>query len=140
MHNAQCLEKQLCIMLVLAEPSFFTQSPEERDSLFDAVLSKTFGAVWAKLNKLVPFDCDLVAQIAKAKDLRNNLAHNYFWKHAADLLNPKKQELLIEELTEMADLFNDLDNHLTKITDIYSAQLGITEEQIAIELEKLKEQ
>ena len=55
MHNAQCLEKQLAIMLALADPEFFTKCSQVRDSLFDAALSETFGAIWKKLSAVVPF-------------------------------------------------------------------------------------
>ena len=95
MHNAQCLEKQLAIMLALADPGFFTECPQVRGSLFDAALSETFGAIWKKLSAVVPFGKDVVDRIYEAKTARNHLAHNYFWQHAADLLDARKQELSI---------------------------------------------
>lgn len=138
MHNAQCLEKQLALMLALSAPNFFTQNPEERDLLFDKALTEPFGKIWNKLRTVVPFDSDLVNQISKAKTVRNHLAHNYFWEHAADLLSEAGQEKLIADLTAAADQFKNLDDRLTKIIDAYSQQIGITEEVITLEVEKLK--
>ena len=138
MHNAQCLEKQLAIMLALADPGFFTECPQVRGSLFDAALSETFGAIWKKLSAVV--GKDVVDRIYEAKTARNHLAHNYFWQHAADLLDARKQESLIEELTAIANRFKKLDDELVRITEAYVYRMGVTEEQISHELELLKSQ
>lgn len=138
MHNAQCLEKQLALMLTLSTPTFFTQNPKERDFLFDKALSEPFGKIWNKLRTVVPFDKNLIDQISKARTIRNHLAHNYFWEHAADLLSEEGQEKMIFELTATAERFKNLDDRLTKIIDAYSQQIGITEKMIATEIEKLK--
>lgn len=76
----------------------------------------------------------------KQKTARNYLAHNYFWQHAADLLDARKQELLIEELTAIANRFKKLDDELVRITEAYAYRMGVTEEQISHELELLKSQ
>ena len=140
MHNAQCLEKQLAIMLALADPEFFAKCPQVRNSLFDAALSEIFCAIWKKLSAVVPFGKDVADRIYEAKTARNYLAHNYFWQHAADLLDARKQELLIEELTAIANRFKKLDDELVRITEAYAYRMGVTEEQISHELELLKSQ
>ncbi len=137
-HNAQCLEKQLAIMLALAEPTFFTKTPKDRDSLFDHVLSKSFGPIWNKLRTIVPFESTLVSKISRARKLRNYLIHDYFWDHAADLLNDEGQELLISELSDAANLFNEIDETLIDIVYAYSSRLGVTEETIKHGIEKLR--
>lgn len=127
-------------MLALADPGFFTECPQVRGSLFDAALSETFGAIWKKLSAVVPFGKDVVDRIYEAKTARNHLAHNYFWQHAADLLDARKQESLIEELTAIANRFKKLDDELVRITEAYVYRMGVTEEQISHELELLKSQ
>ncbi|MEY8314499.1 hypothetical protein, partial [Adlercreutzia muris] len=61
-------------------------------------------------------------------------------QHAADLLDARKQELLIEELTAIANRFKKLDDELVRITEAYAYRMGVTEEQISHELELLKSQ
>lgn len=136
-HNAQCLEKQLGIMLVLAEPHFCSRCSEERGSLFDTVLSRSFGAIWKRLQAAVPFRSDLVERISEAKRRRNYLVHDYFWDHAADLFDAKKQEMLICELTTMADYFSEVDDELAEITSKYAHCIGVTEDAVTSELERL---
>lgn len=97
-------------------------------------------AIWKKLSAVVPFGKDVADRIYEAKTVRNYLAHNYFWQHAADLLDPRKQESLIEELTAMANRFKKLDDELVRITDAYAYRMGMTEEQISHEEELLKSQ
>ncbi len=138
MHNAQCLEKQLCIMLALADPEYFTMLPTEQNDLFDICLSKTMGNAWSKLKEIVPFAEDLRQRIGDAKIQRNYLAHDYFWVNAIPLTIDSGQESMIRELTEAAETFNGLDAELTSITEAYIAHFGITEEFILNDVKHLQ--
>lgn len=138
MHNAQCLEKQLCIMLALADPECLTMLPAERDDLFDICLSKTMGGAWSKLKEIAPFAEDLYQRIESAKLQRNYLAHNYFWVNAISLTIDSGQESMIRELTEMTETFKELDAELTSITEAYVAHFGITEDFILNNIKHLQ--
>ncbi len=138
MHNAQCLEKQLCIMLALAEPEYLTMLPAERNNLFDICLSKTMGNAWSKIKEIVPFAEDLYQRIEDAKLQRNYLAHNYFWVNATSLTVDSGRESMIRELTEIAEILSELDAELTSITEAYIAHFGITEELILNDVKQMQ--
>lgn len=130
MHNAQCLEKQIGILLVLAEPNIFELDAVKRESLFDVALSKTFGKAWTRLQKTVPFGEDVIQRVARAREIRNELAHNYFWLHAADLLSETGKERMIGELTVYADELSAVEKDLTMLSDCFMLRCGVTEEAI----------
>ena len=65
------------------------------------------------------------------------LAHRYFSDRSIDLLSESGREMMVEELQEVSESFHSLDELFTQRTMEYVETIGITQELIDLELNRL---
>jgi hypothetical protein len=135
MYYAQVLERTLANAITMAQ----TKSKEfgTRDD-FDLAMLSSPGATMGKLlGRLTPFvadDVELVADLERALDLRNEFAHHFFWKHAVDADSRAGRERMIAASVEARDRFWSMTERLEPVLRRFLASLGISHEMYAREV------
>lgn len=138
-YEAQCVERQLGILLATTlNPRFFQSSPEERDRFFDTEFAKTLGQMLTALRARTTLAPTLEPRLRQALELRNWLAHNYFGERADSILSWDGRERMISELQETADFLASVDVELTTISEQWLQRAGISKKKIEVEMEKYK--
>ena len=138
MYQAQCLERQLAIILATKYgPGPFNVSRTEFDNIFENLFSKSFGQLVSNITKLSALSQDEEEQLKKALERRNWLAHRYFWERAVDLLSDSGRASMIDELQETADLFDRLDEFFTSKTVDWAKSVGISQDMLNEQLVRL---
>ena len=138
-YQAQCVERQIGILIASAlNRDFLRTSPEERDSFFDVEFAKTLGQLMRALSEMMPLNPELEPRLKRALQLRNWLAHDYFWQRAGSILTDDGRERMIAELQETADFFGTLDAELTAMSDKWLDRVGISRQVIEREMQKYK--
>ena len=84
MYQAQCLEKQLVV--VLSGP--YSPTPDKLtrgriDDLMDTNLEQTFGALAKEVKSRTTLPTDTDEKLDRAVEDRNWLAHHYWWDRAS---------------------------------------------------------
>ena len=137
MYHSQCVEKQIWLMLSSMYNQEFIQVPsEDRDDFFGRNISKTLGQMARELEDKSYLSETLETRLRKAVNLRNKLAHSYFYKRAKDILQLEGRGKMIIELNEVADFLNKLDEELTQTLKMWMNKMGITNEEIQSEFDK----
>ena len=90
-----------------------------------------------KIGKLAELGEDEKEQLQKALNKRNWLAHRYFWERAAAFISESGRESMIKELQEAACSFQALDELFTNRTIEWRETVGITQQSVDKELERL---
>lgn len=109
------------------------------DSLYDAFDRKTFGIIIRAARTLFDFPDGVAADLEKALEYRNYLAHRFFLSHDADLLTPEGKRKMIEELISILKFLNPLDETIDEFWMGAWEPLGITKEWIAEQFEAFDE-
>ena len=136
MYNAQCLERELVIILATKYgpgPSKITRA--QLGSIFDDLESKTLGHLVGKIFREISDDEQ--ARLKKALTTRNWLVHGYFWERATEFASQSGRASMVEELQEAADEFAALDNLFTERTIEWGETVGITRESLEKQLARL---
>jgi hypothetical protein len=90
--------------------------------------SLTFGQVIKELEDFFPSELDEQFQVALEK--RNFLAHHFWYERVPLMGNEQGLVRMLNELSEIGQLFNDLDGEVNKILEPRRIELGITDEVI----------
>lgn len=139
MYRAQCVEKQLGILLASTlKPDFLRVTPEERDIYFDVEFGKTLGQLIKSLQTAVPVPQALERRLSRALVLRNWLSHEYFWQRSIQGLSSQGRVRMIDELKESGEFLFSVDEELTAISMAWLADQGVPQEVIDAEMEALR--
>ena len=88
MFQAQCLERQLAIILATKYgPGPTNISRTELDDIFDDLFSRTLGQLVEEIGRLAELTEDEEERLQEALSKRNWLAHRYFWERAIEILS-----------------------------------------------------
>jgi len=135
MYQAQCVERQVAILLATTHNQQFLQTaPEDRDRFFDAEFSKTMGRLVRDLRQQTTPAPEFESRLRRAVELRNWLSHHYFWERAGSILTWDGREKMISELQEAADFLDEVDGELTAIGEEWFERAGGSREAIESEL------
>jgi hypothetical protein len=135
MYYAQCLEHQLGLMLAsMYNRQFLEVPPENRDALYDTELAKTLGRMVKDLKNAIDISPTLQDRLNNAVEIRNWLAHRYFYERSREILSLRGREQMISELQEQADFLQALDTEFTKIMKQWMEHLGVSQEDIYEEM------
>ena len=138
MYQAQCLERQLAIVLATKYgPGPTRISREDFDHILEGLFSRTLGQLVSEVGRLAGLSRDEHERLQTALIKRNWLAHNYFWERAVQFTSESGRASMIEELQETGNSFVTLDALFTQKTIEWGETVGITEQFIDEELEKL---
>jgi hypothetical protein len=136
-YQAQCVERQIGILLASTHnPVFLRTSPDDRDRFYSTEFAKTLGRLVSTLAERAVLAPAFEARLRRAVELRNWLAHHYFWERAGDLLSWEGRERMIAELQEAVDFLGTLDEELTAISMEWLKSQGVTIEAILAEMAK----
>jgi hypothetical protein len=137
MYQAQCLERQVAMLLSLlhADPTRTTRA--EFNHLLDGLFEQTLGALVHQMVTPGRVASDLQTRLKAALDKRNWLAHNYFWERAGQFARSDRRDAMIEELQDLAAMFDALDSELVAICFELSRKAGVTDEIVAKHLEQI---
>lgn len=139
MYHAQCLERQVAILVAACcNPEFLRKPADERKAIFDAEMAKTLGILVRRLSDQVRIGPNLQSRITKALKTRNWLAHNYFWERSAQFLGASGREDMIRELTGTSNELSALDELLTADSIRWCKRVGITDDMIEAALDNLR--
>ena len=135
MYFAQCLEQQLGVMLAtMYNRQFFESPPEDRDAFYDTELKKTLGRMVKDIQNRKDVPPSLIQRLEKAVDIRNHLAHDYFYERARHIHFVGGMEEMISELQEMTEFLDELDREFSGIMRKFlKNNFGITKEHIEAE-------
>lgn len=115
MYQAQTIEKGiLCTILMLQHKNGITQS--RYDELLFEKSQLTFGQLKRELVELNYFSAREFEEINKFHEIRDLLAHNYWWDRAIEFHDPIQQPNLIKELDFYISFFDELDEFITSIS------------------------
>ncbi len=138
MFHAQCLEKQLAMVLASKYgpgPTGITRGQFE--DLLDSRFSRTLGRLVKETRKLADLSEGEAGQMQAALKKRNWLAHHYFWDRAVDFMSEAGRVSMIEELQEAAHAFHVLDELFTEKTDEWAEAHGVSQEVVNQYLQRL---
>lgn len=138
-YQAQCVERQIGILLATTHnPNFLRVPPEDRDTFFNREFAKTLGRLVQALRERASLSSEFEPRLRHGLKVRNWLMHDYFWERAGSILTWDGREQMIAELQQAADLLSELDDELTRTYESWAASFGMTPEIIAKELEKYR--
>ena len=137
-YRAQCLERQLSIILATKYgPGPTRISGEELDENLEGLFVRTLGRLVQKIKMLAELGEEQEQQLQEALRKRNWLVHGYFWERAVELLSESGRASMIQELEEVPDFFDTLDEVFTNRTMEWGTTVGITEQSVDQELQRL---
>ena len=138
MYRAQCLERQLAIILATKYgPGPTRISCTELDNIFEGLFSRTLGQLVREVVTLAGLGKDEEERLENALEKRNWLAHRYFWERAVEFLSESGRTSMINELQDATYLFDTLDEFFTNKTMEWGDSFGITQQLVEKELERL---
>ena len=138
MYQAQCLERQLAIILATKyRPDPFKISRTELENILEALFLESLGQLVSKIKELSELSEDEAERLTKALRIRNWLAHRYFWERPTELLSESGRASMIKELQDAAHLFDTLDKLLTDRTVEWLGTVGVTQQILDEKLERL---
>ena len=112
-------------------------SRTEFDNILEGLFSRTLGQLVNEITALADLSEDEVNQLREALSKRNWLAHRYFWERAVEFLSESGRASMIKELQETACCFEALDELLPDRTIEWGRTVGLTQELLDKELERL---
>ena len=137
-YQSECLHRGLCIALTyldLPQANFLT-GPRVEELLAQS-FSLTLGEVVENLEGVLPAKWNI--EVQKAVELRNFLAHHFWFDRAHLMHNIDNVKLLIDELNGYADKFDKLDVRISGWSKLKEKQeqLGITDATLEDSLIKI---
>jgi len=139
MYNAQILEQELINLTVgLVAIDATVLSKGDFDKFFNEAGSKTIGQLIFDLKKRIKFSMEIKESLIKAKDDRNFVAHDFFKSHDINFGANLGREKMIKELIFYTSEFINVTSQVEVITDKVFRKLGITEEIVQREIEKME--
>jgi len=118
MYHAQCLERQLAVLLASEERRLSeTFGTAHYRTLFESLFRNTLGILLGRVRKRVNVSGDLESALTEALERRNWLAHDYFWKKVHLLETDEGRRSMIQELQNTAVFLARLNEQMLEITD-----------------------
>lgn len=139
MYTAQVFEHEVVNLLVLARIVRVQKNAERiLADPWERRFRETLGELFKRLKPYLAHDQQLLNDVAEGVRVRNRLAHSYWREHAEDAVSVKGRAEMIAELIKIKDMFTDLDERLTRASQPFRQSLGITDEKIKHEYERMK--
>jgi hypothetical protein len=145
-YHAQCLEHGLVNALVFLDhipnkhkaARSAAEWAESVDCFMDSKFEFTLGRMIRELERVVSVEPDLQGLLASALTKRNWLAHGYFKDRAETFLTRSGRTQMLSELQEAQELFCRADEALDQAIRPARLRVGLTDEALAAEYEKLR--
>ncbi len=141
MYMASCLEHGLAILLATKYgpgPQKITRA--QYDELLESLCKNTFGKLFAKLRQSIDVPEDLESSVKEAVEMRNWLAHHYFWEKAGSFMTKSGRASMIAELQDIVDFFEGVNTNLSQLSCKWLDKHGMREDDIMGRMERLIEE
>jgi hypothetical protein len=115
MYMAQNLERGLS-MLLASSGDVERTTAWDYDARLAENFTLTFGDLVSKFKDHYRYSHSQIVLLDRAVDMRNDLAHHYFWDRAVEFATADGRDQMIAELCGMRELFESLDNELETLT------------------------
>jgi hypothetical protein len=131
MYTAQVFEHEVVNLLVLARIARAQEIAERiLADPWERRFRDTLGELFKRLKPFVAHDQQLADDIAEGVRVRNRLAHSYWREHAEDALSVRGRDEMIAELINIKDMFEDLDERVTRVSQPFRESVGVTDEKV----------
>ena len=138
-YYAQCFEQSLILILVILKAMDTSQMKEATyNDVFTAVGRETMGTLINDLKKVSKIGTRLEARMWELNTKRNYLMHSFFQKNSHKLLSEYGQRAVLDELRQMAQVFQDGNKILTDIYEPLWAKCGISQDMVDQEIQKMR--
>ena len=137
----QTLETALVNYLVLVR-ALSSEQPfgeAEVDALFERLFGGTFGRNLSEVRDVIGKDWVLADEMARALRLRNDLVHHWMRDRALDQGTTAKRKAMVEELVAAQAQLQQADTQLHARTGALGKRVGITQEWIDGEVNRMME-
>lgn len=129
LYHAHCFEGALCGLLLSESRASGTVVTAEQWEVMDSELDKlTCGQLIAKLKSRVRIDGNGQTLLGRALHLRNDIAHHFFYRHGAAILNRTGRRTIVAELARNAQLLHYAGGFTHQITYRIYRLCGISED------------
>jgi len=136
LYSAQVLEQAVAMLLAtLFGPGEDWLKQHGIDDLLDRNFRATFGQLKKQLEGKAPDE--LLEAIGDSVQLRNRLAHHYFWDYAVEFTKTDGRNTMIGELAEIDERFQNLTTELDALQARWRQDHGISDEDIQKQFDKL---
>ena len=128
---SECLQSGICNLLSLCDlgdPAMMTRA--RMDERLAAAYALTMGEAIKQASQHIP--SDLHGKLLKALEVRNFLAHKFWFERCHRMYQSHHIHLLISELHSFTELFQQVDAEMSEISKERRASLNITEEKIEL--------
>lgn len=135
-YQSECLHRELCFTYAcsgLPSPDMITR-PRVEEQLAHA-FTLTLGDVAVRLKGVLP--AEMTHQIQEAVDVRNFLAHHFWFERAHQMFAVGDVRRLIAELNEYAAMFDQIDSRVSEWSEPKRRELGLTEEVLQFSLRRI---
>lgn len=138
-HYAQVFEKSLCNLAVgLLSFKEKGKTPyEEYVVLAKSLETRSIGPLLAEIRKEIEFSEEQLSLMKEAKDLRNFLAHNYFWENDIFFHLEKGQLKMANDLIAMQQILLNAIQIITVKNHLQLSKIGANQDTINRAMEKL---
>jgi hypothetical protein len=119
---AQCLERERAIFLacIYAPIHSHRRAYDERHG---ENFTLTFGNLAKRyLDVATAEHSNLAHRVQSVVELRNEIAHRYFWNRAVELTRSDGRQAMIHELMDACNTFDALDGELTRLNMAWSTE------------------
>jgi hypothetical protein len=138
MEHCQALERVLGAFLALAlGPSPEAPHGEELERLLQRNFRETLGTLVRRLRGRLPDGEDLEDALGNALEIRNWLAHDYYWERVADFQSGEGRVRMLAELEEAAARLGEAGDRINAVTREWARRHGIRPEDHAVEVDRI---
>jgi hypothetical protein len=138
-YYAQCLEQSLILIIVaLHAVNRKVTTRFTFDEAFARLEKQRLSDLIKQLQTIMTIDDALNDTLYALLTKRNYLMHHFFSDNSAKWFGETSRRAMIDELRDLAQAFQDGDRMVVSLYEPLWAKLGVTEEIVARELQKLK--
>jgi hypothetical protein len=138
LYLAQCLEMSLANFLFIFHRATNTSvTLKDLLEVEESNSRKTLGALLKRAKEFCNFDQDAIERLDEALAFRNKLAHHFFKDHGEGFLSFSGREKMLDTLAEMQRSFQIADTLMEAVNRAMSKAVGVTDEILQQELDKI---
>jgi len=109
------------------------------DDTLGQLMDQTYGALVSKYARLAGEYNDLAGDLTRSAEVRNELAHRYFWNRAVEFTTYQGKHQMVAELQQMQSLFEDIESRLNVEMRAWMGERGVCAEDLAAAMASMKD-
>jgi hypothetical protein len=137
-YYVQCFEQSLILIIVaLKATNRIILTTAEMEHAFERLDKQTLGILIKQLRDVMVIDDKFSETLAYLLEKRNYIMHHFFERNSEKWYGDASRRAMIDELRDLAQAFQDGDHMIVDLFKPLWARLGVTEESIQREMQKL---